>query len=370
MEQISNKRHLDGIMDTTNKKQCTDITSLDETEHKIPDALQVVTLNVGGTMFYTTKQTILSYPGTYLYKSLTGLLPITNGKTMSTTPITSPNYLFVDRNPELFKHILEYYRTGGFCCKPSECDYTALYIEAQFFGLTELCDELEPELAKCAYCNLKYIYWKYTPHCTQHSDLGHSNLIHIEEEAKNYFTEKSRIIVCYRNLKHITQPTEKTENILYFEEENAIVRNKYPYLNEIAEYKDLLLCEAQYQCIAKVPDKQAIKILVHLSSRLFQHQFVNQQTTTYPPHLNLDEIFLLGGWNKTNQTAVLTVETYYKFTKVNRVYNDDGSVQELVFEDIAFFPRNTCCNIKLDECKYCPKAKHSLLPHKPLKKSS
>ena len=64
--------------------------------------MDVVRLDVGGTLFVTTSKTLASVPDTRLSAL----------STSSAEYNTDTNSYFFDRNPELFNWVLDYYRTG------------------------------------------------------------------------------------------------------------------------------------------------------------------------------------------------------------------------------------------------------------------
>jgi hypothetical protein len=85
----------------------------------------LITFNIGGTKFTTTRSTITSYTDSML----SGLL---------NNSIESDEY-FIDRDPTHFNHILNYLRDGSTSFKSNE-----LVNEANFYGLSELARAAQP----------------------------------------------------------------------------------------------------------------------------------------------------------------------------------------------------------------------------------
>ncbi|GMT10437.1 hypothetical protein PFISCL1PPCAC_1734, partial [Pristionchus fissidentatus] len=98
----------------------------------------IVCLNIGGVRFATSRQTLSWIPDTFFTSLLSGRVPTVRDETGA---------IFIDRDPDVFRVILNYLRT-------KQIDITAvahssLKHEAVYFGLTplikrlQLCEELE-----------------------------------------------------------------------------------------------------------------------------------------------------------------------------------------------------------------------------------
>lgn len=87
----------------------------------------LVTLNVGGTRFTTTTETLLGPDTT---ESI--FVPLLSGG------FAKEQEVFFDRSPVKFAFILEYLRTGNLDSLPMGCSWTSLAREAKYFGLTNL----------------------------------------------------------------------------------------------------------------------------------------------------------------------------------------------------------------------------------------
>lgn len=84
----------------------------------------IVTIDVGGQLFQTTKQT------------LTSAGPKTFFSTISLT--SSPYTPFIDRDPEIFSLLLSLLRTGNLPSKSKSFDLQDLIIESKFYGIENL----------------------------------------------------------------------------------------------------------------------------------------------------------------------------------------------------------------------------------------
>ena len=105
---------------------------------------QCVTLNVGGTRYTTTRSTLLSQDNTF-FTSLLSQEWAGQGD--------SQQEFLVDRDGDLFKHILRYMRESHegqleVIKTWTETDRNLLLQEANFFGLDHLCRMLTVQLGK------------------------------------------------------------------------------------------------------------------------------------------------------------------------------------------------------------------------------
>lgn len=82
----------------------------------------IVTIDVGGQLFQTTKQT------------LTSAGPKTFFSTISSSPYTP----FIDRDPDIFSLLLSLLRTGNLPSKAKSFDLQDLIIESKFYGIENL----------------------------------------------------------------------------------------------------------------------------------------------------------------------------------------------------------------------------------------
>ena len=94
----------------------------------------VISINVGGRVFSTTKNTILRAGDGLLAKMVSSEVGVTRD---------SEENIFIDRNPEMFGSILEYLRTGRLYENDLSCSLDQLQDEAKYFGLTALLKTID-----------------------------------------------------------------------------------------------------------------------------------------------------------------------------------------------------------------------------------
>ncbi|CAG9535813.1 unnamed protein product [Cercopithifilaria johnstoni] len=102
---------------------------------------QIVNLNVGGQRFATSRQTLTWIPDTFFTSLLSGRIPTVRDET---------NAVFIDRDPGMFRIILNYLRTKQIDL--SGVSLMHLKHEAQYYGLGPLVKRLTlcEELDECA----------------------------------------------------------------------------------------------------------------------------------------------------------------------------------------------------------------------------
>ena len=91
----------------------------------------IITLNVGGTKFTTSRSTLTSRPS-FLANMFSGRhnLPTTDG------------CYFIDRDPAHFRNLLNYLRSGAIAVPDNEKEKAELLMEVDFYALTDLAREL------------------------------------------------------------------------------------------------------------------------------------------------------------------------------------------------------------------------------------
>ena len=117
------------------------------------EAESVIDLDVGGTRFRTTRQTLLSDPDSMLAKMFdpeaprgTSLAPsVRCGAVFSSQAGLAPlvkidGAYFIDRDPFYFRTVLNFLRSGHL---EQDCDVNGLLEEAAFFGLSGLQEALQ-----------------------------------------------------------------------------------------------------------------------------------------------------------------------------------------------------------------------------------
>jgi hypothetical protein len=101
----------------------------------------IINLNVGGSRFSTSRQTLCSIPDSFFSSLLSGRIPTCRDEIGA---------LFIDRDPDLFKKILSFLRTKELDL--NGVDVSALRHEAEFYGITPLvkrlmlCEDLDRSL--------------------------------------------------------------------------------------------------------------------------------------------------------------------------------------------------------------------------------
>lgn len=94
----------------------------------------VITLNVGGTLYTTTQSTLLKYPD-----SMLGALV---SKDFAST-LDGNGHLFIDRDGEAFKYVLNFLRSSQLCLPSNFTDIDLLAAEADFYQVTPLIDAVK-----------------------------------------------------------------------------------------------------------------------------------------------------------------------------------------------------------------------------------
>ncbi|KAJ8045657.1 BTB/POZ domain-containing protein KCTD3 [Holothuria leucospilota] len=98
----------------------------------------IIKLNIGGTRFSTSKQTLLSVPDSFFSSLVSGRIPSVKDE---------EGAIFIDRDPTIFAPILLYLRTKE--VKLKDVDVQSLKSEAEFYGIAplvkklQLCDDLD-----------------------------------------------------------------------------------------------------------------------------------------------------------------------------------------------------------------------------------
>jgi hypothetical protein len=109
--------------------------SIEQTISQIKD--EIIELDIGGTIFKTYKSTIMKYPKTLLAVMLNSNIPVVKDK---------DGRIFFDRDPEMFKDIIKYYRTDTINGEVSEEFQQELKFWCIDFTIEEEESEEEPEI--------------------------------------------------------------------------------------------------------------------------------------------------------------------------------------------------------------------------------
>jgi len=138
------KRQIDSTSPSTDRRrkkiklqlEVDELSKEKEEVSKVIDVGEIISLNVGGVIYCTTKATLLKYPGTMLHSMFSGRHTIIKD--------SDGNY-FLDRDGNTFKLILNYLRTGQFP-DLNRKELLELRAEAEFFSITPLVRALEKQL--------------------------------------------------------------------------------------------------------------------------------------------------------------------------------------------------------------------------------
>ncbi|XP_060568576.1 BTB/POZ domain-containing protein KCTD6-like [Ruditapes philippinarum] len=95
---------------------------------------RIVKLNVGGTFYSSTKSTLTKVADSYLGRLMNGDLPCTRDEKGS---------FFIDRDGQVFRHILNYLRSDRLTTPFGFRDLKLLKVEADYYGLPGLVQEVD-----------------------------------------------------------------------------------------------------------------------------------------------------------------------------------------------------------------------------------
>ncbi|EMP36752.1 BTB/POZ domain-containing protein KCTD4 [Chelonia mydas] len=101
--------------------------------------MPLITLNVGGYLYITQKQTLTKYPDSFLEG-------VVNGKIVC--PFDADGHYFIDRDGLLFRHILNFLRNGELLLPEGFRENQLLAQEADFFQLKMLADAVKSRWEK------------------------------------------------------------------------------------------------------------------------------------------------------------------------------------------------------------------------------
>ena len=98
------------------------------------DDSRVVHINVGGTVYSTTRETLELVPDSMLAMILKSDVPVT---------MDEQGRPFIDRDGESFRHVLNFLRTGSLTCPSDSATRSRLRSDADYYGLPSLLHALD-----------------------------------------------------------------------------------------------------------------------------------------------------------------------------------------------------------------------------------
>ncbi|KAJ1627163.1 BTB/POZ protein [Pavlovales sp. CCMP2436] len=94
--------------------------------------MEHVRLNVGGVRYETTRTTLTQYAGSYFSAMFGGLHPAAEDE---------DGCVFIDRDGNSFRHVLNYMRTGSVSLPQHRDDAKAVLVELAYYGLSVPSDD-------------------------------------------------------------------------------------------------------------------------------------------------------------------------------------------------------------------------------------
>jgi hypothetical protein len=112
------------------KKKTTTLMESDKKRQKTETSRDsdILLLDVGGTIFKTRTSTLCKYPETMLGAMFSGDMQPTKGQ-------QADGSYFIDRSPDRFKYVLDFYRTGVLVSLTNEPEKSLWKADQEFFAL-------------------------------------------------------------------------------------------------------------------------------------------------------------------------------------------------------------------------------------------
>lgn len=134
-------RFLDGNSDTTTSRPQVSSSPLGIPRPATPSRYNApVHIDVGGTIFTSSLETLTRYPDSRLSKLFNGTIPIVLD--------TLKQHYFIDRDGKLFRYILNFMRYGILALPDHFNEMPALLEEARYFDLAPLINAIEDRLSR------------------------------------------------------------------------------------------------------------------------------------------------------------------------------------------------------------------------------
>ncbi|XP_062983487.1 BTB/POZ domain-containing protein KCTD4 [Elgaria multicarinata webbii] len=162
-----------------------------------------VTLNVGGYLYVTQKQTLTKHPDSFLER-------VANGKILC--PSDADGHYFIDRDGLLFRHVLNFLRNGELLLPEGFKENQLLAQEAEFFQLKALADAVKSRWEKEVLASRETTFLEIT------DSHDRSQGLRIFCNAPDFITKiKSRIVLVSKSrLDGFPEEFSISSNIIQF----------------------------------------------------------------------------------------------------------------------------------------------------------
>lgn len=162
-----------------------------------------MTLNVGGYLYVTQKQTLTKYPDSFLEKVIAGKI---------LCPSDAEGHYFIDRDGLLFRHILNFLRNGELLLPEGFQENQLLAQEAEFFQLKVLADAVKSRWEKEQLASRESTFLEIT------DSHDRSQGLRIFCNAPDFITKiKSRIVLVSKSrLDGFPEEFSVSSNIIQF----------------------------------------------------------------------------------------------------------------------------------------------------------
>jgi hypothetical protein len=128
---------------------------------KLNKNLYLVKLNIGGTKFTTTKETLLSVKNSFFERLI------------NSNKLKAGEEIFIDRPAEYFHHILDYCRNKKInYSKFKKNELTKLRDEAEYYNIEEICTYLEDQLKE-----IEFVSFDFSGEYTYNGQVAGTNIV-------------------------------------------------------------------------------------------------------------------------------------------------------------------------------------------------
>ncbi|CAB4063884.1 KCTD3 [Lepeophtheirus salmonis] len=162
---------------------------------------EIVDLNVGGTSFSTSKSTLTSIPDTFFSALISDRLTSARDKNGA---------IFIDRDPDLFKIILNYLRTRRIFGNLEKPVLKALFYEAEFYSILPLVRKLNLVLKDTSGCGDILFYTLVNPPMLSFQD----RVVMVKACQDFIAVAYSHFVALYKNTKEYGYKLEFTSPII------------------------------------------------------------------------------------------------------------------------------------------------------------